>query len=426
MKVSPHASLVILLGVLLCMVFVSGCTGIPPLKFNSTPPPLITDVQTTVSPGRSAAAPGGGCAEGEIPCSGVCRNTLADAGNCGRCGNICSASQYCSNGVCTAGTANLPVTGITTVSPAGGMTTTITVSGSLCPTGYTPCSGICRNLESDMSNCGRCGNVCGSGRTCSSGACSGGSTITAVTTVPAPHPDAAAAVTTTTNPELLCWSNNIPCAGTCIDPTTDNNNCGGCGNVCTGDQSCIAGRCGCPSGQILCGSACKDTNTNSYHCGSCGNVCPTGYSCSAGTCVPPAPACPPATTLCFMTCVNTATDNANCGYCGVRCPTGSHCSGGICTCDVGIPCGGACTNTATDNDNCGGCGVSCSGGQTCVSGVCTAPATASCPKFQTACPFKGSDICVDLNTDDSNCGSCGNVCTGGTFCSGGICGFVLK
>jgi hypothetical protein len=33
-------------------------------------------------------------------------------------------------------------------------------------------------------------------------------------------------------------------------------------------------------------------------------------------------------------------------------------------------------------------------------------------------------VCVDTNTDSSNCGSCGHACTGGQACNrvGGLCG----
>ena len=35
----------------------------------------------------------------------------------------------------------------------------------------------------------------------------------------------------------------------------------------------------------------------------------------------------------------------------------------------------------------------------------------------TACPMG----CVDLDTDEQNCGSCGNICEETDVCSGGIC-----
>jgi hypothetical protein len=374
MKIPSRALPGILLCVLLCLVFVSGCSFLPPLKTNSSAPPLLTVTET-----------GGVCAEGQTTCGGACRNTLVDSSNCGRCGNVCSASQYCNNGVCSAGTLHVPVTGITTAAPAGGLTTVTTLSSSTCSVGQTPCSGVCRNLQADAGNCGRCGNICGSGRTCSSGACSGSSTAgvftTLVTTVPAPLPDSAAAVTTTTTPWPACPSGTIRCGGSCIDQNTDNSNCGSCGNGCLYEKNCVSGVCSCPAGLTVCEWHCFNTNTDTNNCGGCGNVCNADQNCISGVCV-----CPEGHGLCGPVCVNPNTDNANCGYCGVSCPAGQHCSVGTCVLD----------------------------------------STPACAKGQTLCSGgKSGSVCTDLNTDIYNCGSCGYACTTGS-CSGGTCGYVLK
>jgi len=419
MKCSPHATLGIVLCIILCLVLVSGCTFLQPPKSNATaassPPADVSLPATTPIAVENA---GGACAEGQTTCAGACRNTLVDSSNCGRCANVCGSDQYCNNGVCAAGTMNVPTTRIPS---------SITNAGGACAEGQMTCAGACRNVLADAGNCGRCGNVCGSGRTCSNGACSGGSTAgtvtTPVTTLPAPLPGSAAVVTTTTTPWPACPSGTIRCGGSCFDQNTDNSNCGGCGNGCRYGKICVSGVCSCPAGLTVCGYYCFNTNTDTNNCGSCGNVCPAGMICSSGSCG--SSSC--SQTLCGVNCVNTETDRNNCGRCGTTCPAGTHCSGGICTCNVGIACGGACTNTATNNYHCGACWVACSGDQTCVAGVCTAPTTDLCPKGQTLCSGgKSGSVCTDLNTDDYNCGSCGHVCTGGTLCSGGICGFVIK
>jgi hypothetical protein len=88
--------------------------------------------------------------------------------------------------------------------------------------------------------------------------------------------------------------------------------------------------------------------------------------------------------------------------------------------DAGCPvagqtsCAGTCTNTQTDNANCGTCGNACSGGETCQSGTCL------CPTGQTFC----NAACTNTATDNSNCGMCGNACKSGQVCSGGTCGTV--
>ncbi|MCD6497802.1 MAG: hypothetical protein J7M25_05780, partial [Deltaproteobacteria bacterium] len=40
-----------------------------------------------------------------------------------------------------------------------------------------------------------------------------------------------------------------------------------------------------------------------------------------------------------------------------------------------------------------------------------------CPEGQTDC----DGTCVDLQSDDANCGRCGNICPEGTQCSNGRC-----
>lgn len=42
----------------------------------------------------------------------------------------------------------------------------------------------------------------------------------------------------------------------------------------------------------------------------------------------------------------------------------------------------------------------------------------SCPSGENACPVVG---CIDLNTNDANCGLCGMVCGIGQSCTGGLC-----
>ena len=70
----------------------------------------------------------------------------------------------------------------------------------------------------------------------------------------------------------------------------------------------------------------------------------------------------------------------------------SSCPAGQTNCD------GDCKNLQTDETNCGTCGTSCGAVQGCCGGVC-----------------------ANLNTDENNCGTCGNTCAGGTTCCSGVC-----
>jgi len=86
-------------------------------------------------------------------------------------------------------------------------------------------------------------------------------------------------------------------------------------------------------------------------------------------------------------------------------------------CTTGLTsCGGTCVDLDTDDANCGSCGNACMAGMECNgAGACDE----ACEEGLTACD--GS--CVDTNTDGANCGSCGTACEDGMVCDGaGACG----
>ncbi len=74
-------------------------------------------------------------------------------------------------------------------------------------------------------------------------------------------------------------------------------------------------------------------------------------------------------------------------------------------------CNGICTDTDLDSKNCGSCGNVCTGGKTCVRGNCV------CSIFKTDC----YGMCADTSSDPNNCGGCGITCTDGKTCSKGNC-----
>lgn len=75
-------------------------------------------------------------------------------------------------------------------------------------------------------------------------------------------------------------------------------------------------------------------------------------------------------------------------------------------------CNGTCVNLQSDQNNCGTCGTICGASTFCVNGTCQ------------TCTGSGMAICngtcTNLKTDVNNCGSCGNDC-GGIPCLAGQC-----
>ena len=131
-----------------------------------------------------------------------------------------------------------------------------------------------------------------------------------------------------------------------------------------------------------------------------------------------------------MECVDTKSDPRNCGSCGKACQANEVCMAGSCAASCGMgtmKCGMSCVNTMTDPTNCGGCGTLCTGGQTCSGGKCGL----SCQPGLTKCNIPASDggadgglsgdVCTNTQTDNSNCGSCGNACASTELCYNGAC-----
>ena len=88
-----------------------------------------------------------------------------------------------------------------------------------------------------------------------------------------------------------CSAGQEWCMGSCkstIDFTSDDNNCGRCGNSCRIGESCTGGSCGCAVGYSSCmGSCVSDSSfiSDNNNCGSCGHSCSIGESCTGGMCM---------------------------------------------------------------------------------------------------------------------------------------------
>jgi hypothetical protein len=216
------------------------------------------------------------------------------------------------------------------------------------------------------------------------------------------------------------------CATGLIDPGSLADGGGGDGD---GGGGSDGGAC-----TSMCSGKCADLKTDSANCGKCGTVCPTGATCVQGSCQCTATDSGSAQTKCGSACVDTKTDNTNCGKCGTLCgnDAGAVLGGGTwaClngTCGITCPmnkteCGGACVDMKTDNDNCGSCSNACVAmTEQCTQGLC-------CKLGQTVCGGAdgGAPVCTDTQFDPMNCGICGKTCGMGTpACVAGVCTSAL-
>lgn len=104
-----------------------------------------------------------------------------------------------------------------------------------------------------------------------------------------PSPTATTTAPPTTvpsTPAVTCQAPLIACGASCIDPTSDPNNCGQCGMSCgTGVCSQSACATGCLPTLQQCGQACVDTQNDVFNCGGCNIPCSADKRCSVGHCV---------------------------------------------------------------------------------------------------------------------------------------------
>jgi hypothetical protein len=299
------------------------------------------------------------------------------------------------------------------------------------------------DLMNDSKNCGGCGVVCAAGAACTQGRCPGGpigGTDGGVS------PDGGG-----TGNLATCTVNGVT---VCIDTSTDNANCGGCGRACAANQFCNGGTCttppaiNCPSGQKVCA---EPSDPRKQYCAvECTTATADGGASGAagagggatGQDAGAAPiSCPAvASTMCqgpqgSTYCTDTFRDPNNCGKCGMICPAGYLCGEGTCLQGGSAPltCNGTavscyqpdgrtpyCTETVKDPQNCGACGRICPGGVACNNGVCGGQAACGSP-LTTCTDPRGVNYCTDLARDPGNCGKCGMACGTNAICTDGKC-----
>lgn len=86
------------------------------------------------------------------------------------------------------------------------------------------------------------------------------------------------------------------------------------------------------------------------------------------------------------------------------------CEGGSCVCRSGLtPCGGMCVDLESDPANCGSCGSACAGGS-CEDGDCQAMGCLE--ESSSDC----AGACVNLENDPLHCGACSTTCMSDELC----------
>lgn len=317
-----------------------------------------------------------------------------------------------------------------------------------CPAPYTTCTdkpALCNtNLDTDVANCGACGNRCST-----------------ADGTPLPH---ALPICTKGECAVVCDSKYGDCNGEfadgCESPLeNDPANCGACGTACKDGEVCWRFVCGCPPGWAQCGDGCTQLDQDTNNCGACGNACSLPdpdagsgmgenvWPCDAGV-LPPhfGPVC--LESSCKIACsggfadcnsdrcgdgceTDLANDVNNCGACGHACAPGQGCVKGKCECEDPsfTYCGGRCVDTLANPDNCGSCGHACPGGsetdwqsgyRNCIQGRCSFACSAS----RADCDLRLENGCeVEILVDPRNCGGCGIRCDidGGQPCIDGQC-----
>lgn len=366
------------------------------------------------------------CVEGFVDCDGItdngCEATLDTTEHCGFCNAPCELAHAETR--CNAGTCELQA----------------------CKGDYGDCdenpSNGCETSLTTLQSCGACGSACD------------------------PIDNGAPA----------CLETAECGVGTCLgafgdcDKKPDNGceeplvgeNCGGCGTTCEPDHalgSCDSGTCivdGCDEGHHDCNGlpadGCEATLDTAQHCGQCGATCSLPHAealaCSTGE--PPSCVidheCPEGATGCtdgalengcekgYADCNGVGSDGCearldtlvNCGGCGDACAIPNAitvCSEtGLCVqvgCEPGFGqcvADGPCVSLAGDEDNCGECGQECSAGQECFGGVCS---EADCDPGRADCDQNGTCETDLISTGD--CGlcdlSCGDYANATAVCS---------
>jgi hypothetical protein len=217
-----------------------------------------------------------------MDCDGACVRLEADAQHCGACGKACAADEQCASGTCVkecpAGTIECarscvdPKSDPQHCGACGQACTGPTSASAACRDGscsfqcgadLTACDNACVDTKIDLANCGSCGKTCPDTSPYSHAVCEAGSCGTrcnngfiecqnqcvSLALIANSRSLAACAVLGGLQDVMTCTSkgeSSTYCGNQCVDTSSDERHCGGCGRACSSGQSCDAGSCKMP------------------------------------------------------------------------------------------------------------------------------------------------------------------------------------
>jgi len=337
-----------------------------------------------------------GCSGAEVRCGGTCTNTSTDPMNCGGCTNACStprATAACSGWACA----------IPSRSP-----------GRCACNGHpAPCREV--NILTDPMRCGSCTNTCNLANAiegCSAGTC----------TVASCEPGFGDCDRAAANGCEINLQTNVSRCGSCTNVCNLTRATEACVAGACAVASCDPGFGNCDG---VAANGCEtNVNTSTTHCGMCMNACATCNTCTAGMCTPASDLSSCTGGRCVGTsCCSGCTANvggiwacyggmvdAACGRAGATCTACGRCStcvGGVCT---PVADGTACSGTGSAGTCYGGsCCTTCWNGSSCQPGTTAAAcgtgggACTACSCFcgPTAACESGTFRAVDAGSDHS-------------------------
>ena len=114
--------------------------------------------------------------------------------------------------------------------------------------------------------------------------------------------------------------------------------------------------------------------------------------------------------------------------CGVAAASSSTACTVTISCPAGeVDCGGVCVDLSTDDFDCGACGATCPGGTVCSGGVCVGgsctPDLAGCAVDSDCCTgvCAGDNLCGCVNTNETGCAIDSDCCSSVDTCINGVC-----